>query len=465
MIENKSGVGSSLKMFRMQSRVRLWVFLGFIPFCTVTTVFNSPDGKTCYGNICLDEDYDHDIWPSRKGSDPIIVDMRFEIDSILSVDSDMNIVGIQLSLQQTWMDNRVSARNESLVENGAFISAPRTLYKEPDTLPKLWMPTIWIFSMTNFEIRQTFADQSLLYLTRSKLEWPSTVERLRRHSPTATSGYFLVYYTQFDLYTKCNMKYDRFPFDRHLCYVNITSADLNANILKFATTPKPNWHYDKSDFNKTRQFDVRILSLEEYENETIYENTPWSITGFRLDLIRRRSEYVYNYMSTSGLCVIASWASFVIPPGDANARVAIFITMILVLVTIFNAVMEKTPISTGGPTAIVIWMLSMFMFVFVAFLGYCVALLLEKRRAVVQGNKTKKLSKNSKYKHESNSFSNVAMHVTKHIAKNDETPRMKYLRTHKWDLVSLMILSTSFMIYVTSYFMIYTLSNPYSNYG
>ena len=62
-------------MFKMQSRVKLWVFLGFIRFCTVTTVFNSPDGKTCYGNICLDEDYDPDIWPSRKGGDPIIVDM------------------------------------------------------------------------------------------------------------------------------------------------------------------------------------------------------------------------------------------------------------------------------------------------------------------------------------------------------------------------------------------------------
>ena len=183
----------------MDTVVKIIILLGVIPFCTVTTIVNLPD-KTCYGNICLENGYECDVRPSRENGHPIIVDMKYQVDSVISVDSDLNIVGIQLSLQQTWMDNRVTARNETLVENGAFISAPRTLYKEPDTLPKVWMPQIWVFSMTNFEIRQTFADQSLLYLTRSKKEWPSTADRLKRHSPSLESGYFLVYYTQFDLY-------------------------------------------------------------------------------------------------------------------------------------------------------------------------------------------------------------------------------------------------------------------------
>ena len=215
----------------MKTIAKIFILFGVIPFCKVTTIVHLAE-KTCYGNICLENGYESDDWPSRKDGNPIIVDMKYEVDSIISVDSDLNIVGIQLSLEQTWMDNRLSAKNESLVENGAFVSAPRTLYKEPDTLPKVWLPQIWVFSMTNFQIRETFADQSLLYLTRSKKEWPNTADRLNRHSPSAESGYFLVYYTQFDLYTKCNMKYERFPFDRHLCYINISSADLNANILK-----------------------------------------------------------------------------------------------------------------------------------------------------------------------------------------------------------------------------------------
>lgn len=441
----------------MEANVKFIILLGVILFCAVKAILNPPE-KTCYGNICLNSDYDADIWPSRAEGEQIIVDMKYEIDSILSVDSDLNIVGIQLSLQLTWMDNRITANNETLVENGAFIPAPRTLYKEPDTLPKVWIPTIWIFSMTHFEIRKTFTEQSLLYLTRSKLVWPDTAERLKRHSPSSTSGYFLVYYSQFDVYTKCNMKYERFPFDKHLCYINITSADLNANVLKFTTIPEPKWHYNKSDFNKTRHFNVKILPLEEYENETIYENRPWSITGFKLDLERRQAEYVYNYMSTSALCVIASWTSFVIPPGDANARVAIFITMVLVLVTIFNAVVEKSPVTTEGASAIVIWMLSMFMFVLFAFFGYCVALLVEKRKAVVRGNQCKKTSENDEYKYQS-----YVPERNTQRAKKEGRPHMKYIRTHTWDLISLLILFVSFVVYVVSYATIYTRDVPYSN--
>ena len=137
------------------------------------------------------------------------------------------------------------------------------------------------------------------------------------------------------------MKYERFPFNKYLCYINITSTDLNANIVKFTTTPAPTWHYNKSDFNKTRHFGVKIIPLAEYENLTMYKNKPWSLTGVIIELIRRRTEYVYNYMSPSALWVVASWAIFIIPPGNVNARVAIFITMILILVTIFNGLVEK----------------------------------------------------------------------------------------------------------------------------
>ena len=63
-----------------------------------------------------------------------------------------------------------------------------------------------------------------------------------------------------------------------------------------------------------------------------------------------------------------------IPPEEVSGRVAILITMILVLVTIFNGVLEKTPRASSGSTAIIVWMLSMFMFVFAAFCGYCVSL-------------------------------------------------------------------------------------------
>ena len=413
--------------------------------------------KTCYGNICIESDYSIDLSPNRKDGKPIIVDMKYRIDGITSVDCDLNIVGLQLSLQMSWMDNRVSAKDEKLVEDGAFISAPKTLYMEPDSLPKVWIPSIWVYSMTEFDLKTTLTDQALLSLSREERFLNKSNKRMERHaSPDEIFGYFLAYEIQFDLYVKCNMKYHQFPFDKHLCYVNITSSDLNANILRFATTPDPSWRNDKTDFKSTRYFDAKILPLETYENETIYENSVWSITGFKLELKRRRAEYVFNYICTSALCVIVSWTSFLMPSKDANARTAIFITMILVWVTIFNSAMEKTPTAANGTTALIIWLLSMFMFIFVAFLGYCIALIVEKRNFA----KKKKTQSNEVFESQDNSVEEVVKGGKNGVKTSQNLLKNK---TTDVDLIILTILSLLFAFYVVLYGLVYTTSSSYSN--
>ena len=413
--------------------------------------------RKCFGNLCIENDYSVDLSPTRKDEKPIIVDMKYEVDSIISVDCDLNIVGIQLSLQMCWMDNRVSAKNDSLLKNGAFLPAPKTLYMEPDTLPKLWIPSIWVFSMTEFNLKTTLTDQALLFLIREERSDNKTNERLTRHaSRDEKLGNFLLYEIQFDLYVKCNMKYHLFPFDKHLCYVNISSTDLDANVLKFITTPRPDWHYAKNDFKSTRYFDAKIFPLEPYENETLYENSAWSITGFKLEIKRRRAEYVFNYLCTSALCVIVSWTSFLMPSKDANARTAIFITMILVWVTIFNSAMEKTPTSADGTTALIIWLLSMFMFIFVAFLGYCIALIVQKRNKALKNN---------------TSSGEVAetQSTTKDKVRNEKRsilmmPR-RLIKTEAidTDLIILSTLSLLFAFYVILYGLVYATSSSYSN--
>ena len=47
-------------------------------------------------------------------------------------------------------------------------------------------------------------------------------------------------------------------------------------------------------------------------------------------------KYVYVYYLPSGLFVITSWASFLIPPEVVPGRMAMLITLFLVLINIFN---------------------------------------------------------------------------------------------------------------------------------
>ena len=75
-----------------------------------------------------------------------------------------------------------------------------------------------------------------------------------------------------------------------------------------------------------------------------------------------------NFKSILGLFVVVSWISFVVPPDVIPGRMALLITLFLVLVNIFNTVTTNTP-KAEGLTAIETWMLSCLLFVFGALVG------------------------------------------------------------------------------------------------
>ena len=66
---------------------------------------------------------------------------------------------------------------------------------------------------------------------------------------------------------------------------------------------------------------------------------------------------------SSGLFVIVSWISFLIPMDVIPGRMGLLVTLFLVLVNIFNTVTTNTP-KAEGLTAIEAWMLACILFVF-----------------------------------------------------------------------------------------------------
>ena len=86
------------------------------------------------------------------------------------------------------------------------------------------------------------------------------------------------------------------------------------------------------------------------------------------------------HILVSGLFVIVSWISFLIPMDVIPGRMALLVTLFLVLVNIFNTVTTNTPkvgilkdkvsfnlfpsLKAEGLTAIEAWMLACILFVF-----------------------------------------------------------------------------------------------------
>lgn len=89
----------------------------------------------------------------------------------------------------------------------------------------------------------------------------------------------------------------------------------------------------------------------------------YSLAGFEMVLDRHVSHYIINYYLPSGLFVAVSWISFLVPSDIIPGRMALLVTLFLVLVNIFNTVTTNTP-KAEGLTAIEAWMLACILFVF-----------------------------------------------------------------------------------------------------
>lgn len=106
----------------------------------------------------------------------------------------------------------------------------------------------------------------------------------------------------------------------------------------------------------------------------------YSVAGFELTLRRKVSHYIITYYLPSGMFVIVSWISFLVPPDIVPGRMTLLVTVFLVLVNIFNTITTNIP-KAEGLTAIEAWVIVCVLFVFGALIEYAGLLLKMKLAA------------------------------------------------------------------------------------
>jgi len=111
-----------------------------------------------------------------------------------------------------------------------------------------------------------------------------------------------------------------------------------------------------------------------------------SVSGFYMSIDRKPTTFIYNYFFPTGLFVVVSWVSFVIPPDSVPARVTLIITTFLVLVNVANSVFNISPVApnvnpiqvrsqlTMLATFLQIWILGCMAFVFASVIEYAIIL-------------------------------------------------------------------------------------------
>ena len=117
----------------------------------------------------------------------------------------------------------------------------------------------------------------------------------------------------------------------------------------------------------TIQYFIANITYPEWNNDI------YSTAGFNLTLERRYWKHLLSYYLPSLLFVLASWTSFLIPPEIVPGRLALLITLLLVLLNLFSTVIRTQPPAKYS-TVLEIWILFCMLFVCGALFAYALLL-------------------------------------------------------------------------------------------
>ena len=92
---------------------------------------------------------------------------------------------------------------------------------------------------------------------------------------------------------------------------------------------------------------MSIISVEHTMAKVFFFIGNFSVAGFQLRLKRKVMHYIITCYFPSGMFVVVSWISFLVPPDIIPGRMALLVTVFLVLINIFNTVTSKIPKADG----------------------------------------------------------------------------------------------------------------------
>merc|ERR1719282_1861211 len=225
-------------------------------------------------------------------------------------------------------------------------------------IKELWVPNIFIYNLKTYKVLNVLSKLAGLWIDTEKKVLYSQ----------ATHITFI-----------CPMRFDKFPLDTQTCKFRVGSYSYDSSKLLFITK---NAGYSSGGTNSIAlDYDISITTLAPEDSVLDYGALGnFSLSGFEMVLTRYVSTYIITYYLPSGLFVIVSWISFLIPMDVIPGRMALLVTLFLVLVNIFNTVTTNTP-KAEGLTAIEAWMLACILFVFGALIEYA-AILFKKQKYV-----------------------------------------------------------------------------------
>ena len=126
-----------------------------------------------------------------------------------------------------------------------------------------------------------------------------------------------------------------------------------------------------SEMPQNHEYKVQFFPIRNHT--CTYVEKDYSVVGFTMVLERHYGKYILEFYLPSTILVMASWVSFLIPAHIVPGRMALLITLLLVLINQFGDINVVVP-QSESPTALTIWALCCILFVGGSLMVYAILL-------------------------------------------------------------------------------------------
>jgi len=303
-------------------------------------------------SICIPQDYSRFDLPNETQT---VVNVGIDIKDIPKIaDKDFSIT-LNAFFVVRWKDERLVIDQEKIENNlGPDDDADAWIPVDVSFIKEFWLPDAEILNLKEFKTLDVLSKLEGLWLNRN---------------------FEIMYAVATRITFICPMTFNSFPLDVQVCLFQVGSFNYDNTKMVF----NDEFIANESQIRSVLDYAVEIRKLPPSKQNYVAITGNYSVAGFELTLKRKVSHYIITCYLPSGMFVIVSWISFLIPPDIVPGRMTLLITVFLVLVNIFNTITTNIP-KAEGLTAIEAWVMVCVLFVFGALVEYAGILLQMKMR-------------------------------------------------------------------------------------
>ncbi|XP_033339354.1 glycine receptor subunit alpha alkaliphile isoform X1 [Megalopta genalis] len=314
-----------------------WLNLFTEVLTNASSLFDHSKDPKLKTEIVLPEHYvKAEIRPPSKQGMPVLVDFNIFVADINSINVEDMDFRVDMLVRESWIESRLDMTDDIFEEGEDYVTLP------PDFFDNLWQPDLYFLNAKVSEIAALNHKFSSVTLYRNRTVKYSA----RMHAIIA-----------------CQMEFQLYPMDIQICPIYIESFSYHQQKLRLK------WGVGGVTVNpqlKLLQYDIGIQVVSEETVDYMLEksgNFSRLVVYFRFE--RQIGHHLIQTFAPSTLVVMLSWFSFWLGLDAIPGRVALLVTSMLTLVTMFTGLKSDIP-PVAYVKALDVWMAGCMMFVFAA---------------------------------------------------------------------------------------------------